>query len=160
VITEGWVCISGANGVKNVGWDVKISPHFTAGELACPSSRIVQLHTLDNNRGGFLIWLEALRLKVGLPFYPTSACRSTAHNNLVGGHENSLHLMDNPKHATNGCMAIDIDITRWDSSDIDRLIDYTLDPWFNGSIGHGESRGFVHIDMRTWIGLPQMEFFY
>jgi hypothetical protein len=60
--------------------------NFTKKELACRCG--CGLLDYDDN---FLVRLQAFRLILSEPLYPTSGCRCKRHNAYVGGVPNSLH---------------------------------------------------------------------
>lgn len=140
----------------------KYSPNFKMKELACQGTGIIKVQY------GFGFELECLRVRVeiitGRGFVVNSCCRSPVHNKNVGGHKNSLHLTDNPKHPTEGTMAIDISVDGWTMVEVTVLLECARD--LNWSIGHGydilegKIKGFVHLDKRTHIGLERKEFYY
>lgn len=124
-------------------------PHFTPAELRCRGSGLLRFHP------GFLEALHDLRLTFGRPMRVNSACRSSAHNKAVGGHPRSLHIGDEPQHpGQQGAMAIDIAAT--DGAYRGALFGLAWDRGW--SIGWG--RGFLHLDRRVDIGLPQTTFDY
>jgi len=126
-------------------WDQAL-PYFDAGELACRSTGIIKLDLR------FAARLPGLRQKWDKPLTVTSCCRTPAHNAAVGGHPRSLHLTENPYHPTNGTMAIDV---LWpdDALSFARLA-YSLG-W-----AVGLHNAFVHLDLRSEIGLPKAIFTY
>jgi len=125
-------------------------PYFTEEELACPSSGTLRI---DSRAAAQLPYL---RVTWGAPLYLNSACRSPAHNAKVGGHKFSLHLTENPKHPTNGCMAFDI---RWRSMGVKDKLELARLCWKLGwALGFHD--GFLHIDRRVEIGLPKIIFLY
>jgi hypothetical protein len=60
--------------------------NFTKKELACRCG--CGLYSYNDD---FLIKLQAFRLILNEPLYPTSGCRCKRHNAYVGGVPNSLH---------------------------------------------------------------------
>jgi hypothetical protein len=135
-----------------------LTPYFKAKELACPAGKIIKCHD------SFLIHLTYLRDVVGIPFILNSVCRTPAHNVTVDGNKNSLHLTDNPKHATIGSMAADISVRGWSLADLTILLVTARE--LKWSVGHGYSvvdgaaQGFVHVDLRTRIGMKRTDFYY
>lgn len=133
-------------------------PNFKIKELSCPSGKIMRVH------GGFGEELNVLRHRVGFPLVVNSCCRTPEHNAAVGGHPNSLHLTENPKHPTQGCMAVDISTNGWTLLQLTVMVAVAKD--LKWSIGHsyqvveGKAKGFMHLDRRIEIGLPQVEFYY
>lgn len=130
-------------GILNGDW--RLIENFTARELACPESMTVELSK------DFLTNLDLLRFSWGEPLTVTSCCRSDYHNNQIGGHPRSLHLMRNPFWlSAQGTIALDVTET---SDDFRELA------WILGwSIGYGET--FTHLDRRVDIGLDQTKFYY
>jgi hypothetical protein len=112
----------------------KIGDYFSAAEMGCRHCGLVQFAP------GFTTLLLALRLELNEPMNLNSACRCKAHNTSVGGHPRSLHVADDPSHATGGCCAVDVG-TR-DGAYRARLI--------GAALGLGWSVGvnatFVHLD--------------
>lgn len=124
--------------------------YFTRGELECPCCGLLRLHP------GFMDELEALRQALAEPMNPTSACRCRAHNQRIGGHPRSLHVGDEPAHAAEGSLAIDIAAP--DGAYRGRLFSMA---WRLGwSVGWNAKKGFLHLDRRDLIGLPQTTFDY
>lgn len=104
---------------------------------------------------GFGDSLEALRNAFGKPMPVNSCCRCRRHNNSIGGHVRSLHLMDNPYHETGGTCAIDIAMV--DAADRARLIEVAL----RNGWSVGVASNFIHLDRRTrYIGLAKVVFHY
>lgn len=125
--------------------------HFTDAELRCWHCGMLKLHR------GFREALEALRDALKRPMLITSACRCKAHNDAVGGHPKSLHIGDVPQHpGQTGCLAVDVATpTGAFRGDLFRLA------WERGwSIGWNAKRGFLHLDRRVDVGLPQSSFDY
>jgi len=128
--------------------------YFTRLELTCRCGC-----GLMSYQGGFLDKLHDLRQEFGKPMVPTSACRCARHNATVSklAPRNSLHIGDfstRPGHS--GCMAIDI---------------ATPDGTYRGelfrlawarqwSIGWNAKQGFLHLDRRVDLGMPQTTFDY
>lgn len=136
-----------------------IIPNFTAEELCCP------LTYKASFRAGFLNKLKMFRKELGMPMEVNSCARSEKHNAIVGGHNNSLHLIENPKWQTLGCEAIDIDMNGKSVHYINECM--KLATKFNLSVGVGwkvknnRGVGFMHLDDRTQaIGLPRTIFYY
>lgn len=124
-------------------------PDFRPAELRCRGTGLLLLHP------GFLDALQALRLELDRPMAITSGCRSAAHNRAVGGHPRSLHICDAPQHPGQlGCLAVDV--AARDGAFRGRLF---AAAWTRGwSVGWG--RGFLHLDRRDRVGLPQTSFDY
>ena len=149
---------NGSRWPKTVRGDYQMSPYFKAKELACQRGFTVWC------ADGFLIELNHLRKRVGFPIKLNSGCRTPEHNKDIGGHPNSLHLTENPKHPTGGCMAVDVSVNGYTP---DQHAFFIATAWYNGwSLGRGDKvedgvvSGFIHVDRRVDIGLTQNEFFY
>lgn len=125
-------------------------PFFTKGQLACKGTGIVKIDIR------FAVKLPALRLAWGKPLTPSSVCRTPNHNKNEGGHPNSLHLTDNPKHPSWGTMAADIRWIDWGKEERIRFCKLAYSMGF--SVGLHNS--FCHIDLRKELGLPQAVFVY
>ena len=61
-----------------------LSQNFTRDELECPDCKTTPTKQ-------FIVLIQKLRNKVGLPLHVTSGCRCTAYNNKIGGHRASSH---------------------------------------------------------------------
>lgn len=125
-------------------------PYFSAAELACKGSGVIKLDP------EFAAMLPALRVLAGRALIPSSVCRTPEHNRKVGGHVRSLHLTDNPAHATRGAAAADIQWRTW--SEKDKLIFARTAYKLGFSVGLHD--GFCHVDWRRSAGLPQACFLY
>lgn len=111
--------------------------YFSHTELACKCCGE------SNLAGGFLDQLNMLREAVGHALIPTSACRCDAHNEAIGGKENSFHLMSHDW----GCCAVDISTAGWTSQKRWKFVNKAmLAGW---SIGINWQKNFIHIDRRT-----------
>ena len=129
-----------------------MTEHFERAELQCKCGcHLTRFHP------GFLEDLETLRVTLGLAMVLTSACRCTSHNKNSGGHPKSLHVGDHPQHlGQKGTMAVDV-LTP-NGTYRGRLVAVA---WKLGwSVGWGGKKGFVHLDKRTYLGLPQTTFDY
>jgi len=125
-------------------------PYFPKHELACRSTGIIKLDLR------FAAALPALRMAAGRSLTPTSVCRTPAHNKASGGHPNSLHLTENPVRNTNGTMAADLAWRMWPT---DEKLAFARLAWKMGwAVGLHD--GFIHVDRRAEIGLPQSVFLY
>lgn len=126
-------------------------PNFTDAELRCKCCGLLKYHP------GFLNELQALRTAFGEGMKLTSACRCEKHNKEVGGHPHSLHVGDKPYHAgQQGALAVDVATP--DGAYRGRLFALA---WKRGwSIGWNAKKGFLHLDRRDYIGLPQNSFDY
>ena len=128
-----------------------MTPFFTREELQCKCGC-----KLANFHPGILDQLSELRKEFNKPMKLSSACRCLNHNMSVSrmAPKSSLHIGDyetRPKHQ--GCMAFDVLVSGGDKGDLFRLA------WKNGwSIGW--NRGFLHLDGRILLGMPQTTFEY
>ncbi|HLB49830.1 MAG TPA: D-Ala-D-Ala carboxypeptidase family metallohydrolase [Anaerolineales bacterium] len=127
--------------------------HFTYDEMACDHCGGGKLHP------GFGEELDALREEFGQPMAVTSFCRCKVHNTNINGHEKSLHVFDFPAHANLGQKGtLAVDIAAVDGAYRGKLFAIA---WRRGwSIGWNAKRGFLHLDQRSMIGLPQTSFDY
>lgn len=123
---------------------------FTLGELGAEYES--QFHY------GFLKNLVILRRKVGRPFIVTGGIRTQQYNNtLKGASKRSLHIWDKPSYADKGqtgCLAVDIKEHDADFR-YEVLKHATASGW---SVGIYPDRGFLHLDLRSLIGLTQRVF--
>ena len=123
--------------------------HFSHSELACPTTDQVRLAS------GFGEALEKLRIKLDVPIYLTSACRSPLHNPKISGHPRSLHLIVNGLWGSGGTCAVDVSAT--DGEYRAKLITLALDQ--DWSVGVASN--FIHLDQRSrYCGLPQVVYHY
>lgn len=129
-------------------------PYFVESELVCKGTGTIKL-----NRD-FAVMLPVLRLAWGKPLVPNSVCRTPEYNRQInngkGGHPNSLHLTENPKHPIEGTAAADIRWRTW--SNADKLAFARLAYSLGFSVGL--HNGFCHVDWRKAAGLPQACFLY
>lgn len=126
----------------------RYSAHFSARELQCPQTEIIQLAK------GFLDELEALRREYDAPMRVTSCCRSQPYNNEILGHRTSFHMFDNPHYNTDTCA---IDIIRPAGPLLHRLVAIAT----QRSWSIGIDRQFIHLDMRSrYAELPARIFIY
>jgi len=132
--------------------DFEVIPHFSAKELKCKGGGTMRFHT------GFLQELSRLRFRWGKSMTITSCCRSPAHNEAVGGHPRSLHLTENKERGGIGTLAADISIRGMDGTARGEL--HHLARELGWSVGLNVEKQFLHIDMRTLIGLERKDFFY
>lgn len=125
---------------------------FADHELACKGSGLVRTHP------GFLERLDALRDAWGQPMVLTSACRSKAHNAAVGGAPNSLHIADAEVNAgQRGTLAVDVRMATRHSAAL--FVRTALN--LGWSVGvPADRRGFIHVDARDLIDMPQVVFGY
>lgn len=136
---------------------MNVTPHFTQAELACRHCGMLRFHP------GFLAALEDLRVQFARPMAVLSGCRCKAHNDRpaaeggAGGHVRSLHVCDREQHpGQQGALGIDIAAT--DGAYRGALF---VRAWHHGwSIGWNAKRGFLHLDRRDYVGLPQTTFDY
>lgn len=112
--------------------------YFSDRELAC---RCCGEMTLAD---GFREKLVELREAVGHPMAVTSCCRCERHNKRVGGKSSSFHLTT---HSW-GCCAADIRTDGWDGVKKHNFVREAMNRGW--SVGINWSKGFVHIDGRSW----------
>ena len=122
-------------------------PNFSPAELRCKGTGLLRY---DQR---FLDALQALRTALRQPLTVTSGCRAESHNAKVGGHPRSLHIGDTRPE---GALAVDIACP--DGALRGSLFSLA---WQHGfSIGWNAKRGFLHLDRRDLVGLPQTSFDY
>ncbi len=115
---------------------------FTREELACPCCGRVRVME------PFVKELRALRERMNRSMRVNSCSRCESRNQAIGGHPRSLHVFNDQR----GTCAIDIHIP--DDAYRHRLVHMALD---NGwSVGVYKT--FVHLDMRTMVGLQPKVF--
>lgn len=129
-------------------------PYFDEYELACKGTGAIKM---DMN---FAVHFPLLRHLWGEPFTPNSVCRTPEHNSVInkgrGGHPNSLHLTENPKHPTCGTMAADVPWRGWNK---EKKLSFARLAWSLGwAVGLHD--GFCHVDRRVDVGLVQKVFLY
>lgn len=106
---------------------------------------------------GFMGELQLVRVELALPMHPTSGCRCAAYNADIKGHERSLHVCDQPMHPGQ-LGTLGADFAAVDGAYRGKLFSIA---WRRGfSIGWNAKRGFLHLDRRDFIGLPQASFDY
>jgi hypothetical protein len=128
-------------------------PYFSASELACKGTGVVKLDPR------FAEALPKLREAWGKPVRPNSVCRTPAHNRAVGGHPSSLHLTENPRWPTLGCMALDWPWRDWPTAE---KLEFARLAWRMGW-AVGLHNGFCHLDRRADLRvklLPPSVFLY
>lgn len=128
--------------MRNWVWE-----HFSPDEMRCKGSGM--LIVSDQ----FMDSLQTLREEFSRPMFLTSACRSAAHNNSVGGHPRSLHICDEPSHRSKdgGCLAVDVAIV--DGGYRGYLVSTA---WRLGwSVGW--NKRFVHLDRRDFLLDPKKQ---
>jgi len=128
-----------------------MTPYFSKAELQCKCGC-----GLAQFQFGFLEHLSALRRAYGRPMRVTSACRCAAHNARVSplAPLRSLHIGDRetrPGHS--GALAIDISASGIDKGDLFAAA-------WRGGWSVGWNKGFLHLDRRVDIALPQTTFEY
>lgn len=122
---------------------------FTLQELNCNHCGLAQFHP------GFLEHLHGLRIAFARSMVVNSACRCNVYNAQIGGAKRSLHVGDVPQHeGQQGTLAVDIHY----SSGEYRGALFALAWRLGWSIGWG--KGFLHLDRRTEVKLPQATFDY
>jgi zinc D-Ala-D-Ala carboxypeptidase len=130
-------------------------PYFSITELQCKGTGVIKLDPR------FADALPKLREAWGSALVPNSVCRTPEHNRSMDppGHPNSLHLTENPRWPTLGCMAADI---RWRGWEPARQLAFARVAWGLGwSVGLHD--GFCHVDRRADLNLkllPQSVFLY
>jgi hypothetical protein len=133
----------------------KLSENFYAYEFVCRGSGKLQLHP------GLIDEAQILRNEVytetSQGIIVLSGCRSFEYNQLIKGHERSLHICDRVIHpGQQGTLGFDV---------------AAVDPFYRGwlfsiawrrgwSIGWNAARRFLHLDRRDWVGLRQSSFDY
>ena len=126
--------------------------HFSSRELACRCGC-----GLERFHPGFLSALELLRIALNRPMQLTSACRCSAHNAAVKGHARSLHVGDAALHPDmEGALAVDVATPDgWERGHL------FVKAWNLGwSIGWNAKKGFLHLDRRDYLDMPQTTFDY
>ena len=110
----GFLIISNMNEIVQLNSKMKLSEHFTLGELtksgSHPEVYNIPSHEAIANLANLSKWLEVLRERAGTPIIINSGYRSPQLNRKIGGAPNSNHLT--------GC-AVDIRV-----SGMDQLIRY------------------------------------
>ena len=124
--------------------------YFPKSELACPCCGTIRIAK------GFMDLVQLLRSETH-PFLIISCSRCQRHNQSkgVGGHESSLHLLDNPKHLT-PTIACDVSMYRWPEPKKQKF--YKAAKALGFSIGVKENS--IHLDFRELVGLPRITFKY
>src|SRR3990167_3927787 len=87
---------------------MRLSANFHDYEFWCKCGQCNHLLILHP---GFIESLQEVREDFGLVMTPTSGCRCRAHNLLINGHPNSLHVGDLPAHVDKGqkgTLAVDL----------------------------------------------------
>ena len=128
-----------------------MTPHFTRQELQCKCGC-----GLARFQPHFLDALEELREAYAKPMTVTSACRCAAHNARVSplAPLRSLHIGDKATRAGHdGALAVDVAVSAADKGEL------FAHAWMRGwSVGW--NKGFLHLDRRIDIGMPQTTFEY
>lgn len=119
--------------------------YFSESELRCKGTGKLIL------ADGFADGLLELRLTLGKPMIITSACRSVEHNTAVGGAANSYHICDDSR---GGTLAIDVRC----NNGRDRLELVRLAIELGWSVG--VNKNFIHLDMRSLLGIEPLLFTY
>lgn len=145
--------------IGTINKDDEVIPYFKAYELACPTTHNIKIHPM------WAIAVVGFRHALDVPLRINSFCRSKTHNDSVGGHVRSLHLINNPVHPTKGALAMDISVDGWNRGAVQNALKLARATGI--SMGHGyefddagAAWGFLHLDGRTMIGLERHEFFY
>lgn len=129
-----------------------MTPSFSKKELECKCGcGLARFHP------GFLNAIQGLRDELGLPMTLTSACRCAKHNAAEGGKPKSFHIGDEANHnGQEGAMAIDVATPNGEFRG--KLFAIA---WARGfSVGWNAKKGFLHLDLRTELGLQQTTFDY
>jgi hypothetical protein len=133
----------------------RLSKDFWEYEFRCKHCGLLVLHP------GFIDRLQTIRDQVhsltGRGMVITSGCRCQEHNAAVKGHSRSLHIADIAQHPGQlGTLGVDVATPTGFYRGI-----LFIAAWSAGfSIGWNAARGFLHLDWRTVIGLPQTSFDY
>jgi len=133
-----------------VNRNFEVIPYFKAYELACQGTGVIQLDRM------LALHLPVLRSKWNKPLNLTSACRTPKHNEKVGGHPNSLHLTENPKYETSGCVAVDIATRTWSDAEKKDFCDLAWDLGWN----YGVANTFIHVDRGQDFGISARNWTY
>lgn len=112
----------------------------------------------DQFHYGFLKDLVIRRRKIARPFVVTGGIRSQYYNSVLkDASPKSLHVWDKPSYVDKGqtgCLAVDIK-----EHDLDFRVSVMKEMLPAGwSVGIYPNKGFLHLDLRTLIGLPQRIF--
>lgn len=129
--------------------------HPLLARMACRHCGLIRLHP---GMGARLITLDAaVQQATGRGLTITSGSRCLAHNQAVGGHPRSLHVADKPYHqGARGTLAADTEAA--DGKYRGTLFAIA---WQAGwSIGWNARKNFLHLDLRTEIGMSQTTFDY
>lgn len=126
-------------------------PYFSKAELRCKCG--CDRVEIDMR---FAALLPALRQLWGRPLTPTSVCRCPKHNQAVGGHPTSLHLIENPKWPSHGTAAADISWRGWAAGEKMRFA--RLAQGLGLRVGLHD--GFAHLDLGRQLGTSPMPFIY
>ena len=92
----GFLIISNMNEIVQLNSKMKLSEHFTLGELtksgSHPEVYNIPSHEAIANLTNLSKWLEVLRERAGTPIIINSGYRSPQLNRKIGGANNSNHL--------------------------------------------------------------------
>lgn len=132
-------------------------PNFTPAEMGCRHCGRAVFHP------GFMDQLQRLRDLVGVALPVTSGARCKLHNDRpaaeggASGHTRSLHVFDHAQHpGQRGALAVDVAVS---DGTLRGILFATA--WALGwSIGWNAKKGFLHLDRRDFVGLPQTSFDY
>lgn len=131
---------------------IRLTENFYEDEFRCRCGcGQLKLHP------GFVESLQEVRTELDLPMHPTSGCRCHAYNVAIRGHPRSLHVCDAPQQLGQ-LGTLGSDFAAVDGAYRGKLFSIA---WRRGfSIGWNAKRGFLHLDRRDFIGLPQQSFDY
>jgi hypothetical protein len=123
------------------------SNHFWYKEFGCRCSLVnCPLRSGLQITHSFVLKLDLVRDALGVPMHPTSGCRCSFWNKVVGGKKSSMHMMEKDrveKGFGKDCCAADFEI--W--SGIERFIVASVCTDLGLSMGISDR--FIHIDDRS-----------
>ena len=122
--------------------------NFSRSELGCHCCGTIRYHE------AFIDNLDRLRC-LTRPLHVISGSRCIGHNEKVGGHKNSLHLIDNPLRKSPS-IAVDVSLIGWDDIEKRGLLSNAKDI----GLSAGLKNNSIHLDFRELVGLDQRIFLY
>lgn len=125
-------------------------PFFSTDELECPCCGTLEIDVR------FAAVLPYLRHAWGAPLKVNSVCRCPEHNTRVHGHPSSLHLTENKKWGTAGCMAADVSWWSWPKEEKVRFARLA----HHLGLRVGLHNAFCHVDLGRALGLSATPFVY